>query len=208
MIIKNLKQGSPEWFDARNGIITGSRAKEAYKKDTSVLLDLLISEKLTGEMEQIYTTADMQRGIDLEPLARNDYKDFTGFDVREVGICLSDTKDYLAVSPDGLIYGDDQDELKPIGGLEIKCPKSKTHIKYIRTGIIPKEYKAQILHYFIVCESIEWLDFVSYDPRVTIRPLNIVRVTRVELFDDLVKANYDLNLFNDKMVKEYNKIIF
>ena len=209
MKIINTKQGSDEWFEIRCGRITGSRAKEVFKSDNSSFIDLLISEKLTDTIESSFTSGAMQWGLDNEEPARNRYSDETGNQVHEVGICLNDKLDFLGLSPDGLVYKDENaKENEPIGAVEIKCPSSKVHVKYIRNGGIPKEYIYQIQMYFIVCETIEWLDFVSYDPRVTLKPLNVVRITRKELFNDLVNTEYELKQFNEQLTKEYEKIIF
>ena len=219
MKILDLEQGSVEWNEFRAGKVTGSRCKDIFKKDNSAFMDLLISEKLTGYIEQFYVSEAMQRGIDTEPVARSEYIDETGENVYEVGICQDDERDFLACSPDGLVYHKDFDingpdgleELtEPIGAIEIKCPAPKNHVKYMRSKLkaIMKDYKYQILNYFIVCETIEWLDFVSFDPRVEIKPIFIHRITRKELIDDLLVAERQIDEFHEKMEAEYNEIIF
>ena len=60
-------------------------------------------------------------------------------------------------SPDGLI-GDD-------GLLEIKCPNTLTHIQRVRAGVVPDEYKPQMLVQ-LLCTGRKWVDFVDYDPRI------------------------------------------
>jgi hypothetical protein len=65
----------------------------------------------------------------------------------------------------------------PIGGVEIKCPSTKKHIEYIRQGKVPAQYKSQVMHYFIVIDSLQWVDFVSYDPRIQ-KNMFIFRVNR------------------------------
>jgi len=97
----------------------------------------------------------------------------TGADAREVGFVIHDTLDYLAISPDALVYQNGT----PIGGVEIKCPSTKKHIEYIRQGKVPAQYKSQVMHYFIVIDSLQWVDFVSYDPRIQ-KNMFIFRVNR------------------------------
>ena len=77
-IIRGIEQGSPEWMSLRIGRIGGSRicdlltegrggaeslTKRKYKNE-------LIRERLTGKKLDTYKTPAMQRGIDLEPMAR------------------------------------------------------------------------------------------------------------------------------------------
>jgi len=78
---------------------------------------------------EAYTSRAMQDGIDMEPEARACYSFLAGGEVKQVGFCLSDDGRF-GCSPDGLV-GDD-------GGLELKCPLPKTHIKYLVEGELPR----------------------------------------------------------------------
>ena len=51
------------------------------------------------------------------------------------------------------------------GILEIKCPKSTTHVSYLRAGTIPTEYLGQLRHNLWISGA-KWCDFVSYDDRL------------------------------------------
>ncbi len=94
------------------------------------------------------------------------------------------------------------------GAVEIKCPKTKTHIKYIRMGKIPNEYKEQVWAYFMVNPDLQWVDFVSYDPRLTKKPIWILHITREEVAEDLETATAELNKFITKLNKYRNEIFF
>jgi hypothetical protein len=59
----------------------------------------------------------------------------------------------LGASPDGLV-GDD-------GGLEIKCPRAKTHIQTILSGEVPAHNMAQVQATLLVTGR-DWWDFVSF----------------------------------------------
>jgi dihydrofolate reductase len=89
----------------------------------------------------------------------------TDHEVTEVGFCMHDTL-RCGVSPDGLI-GDD-------GGIEIKCPKPSTHVKYLRKGTLPSEYKAQVMGCLWITGR-QWWDFMSYHPQM---PNLLIRVHR------------------------------
>ena len=199
MIVLNHEQRSPEWFEDRLGKLTGSRAKRVFATNNLPLVDELIAELLTGVQEETYTTAEMQRGIDLEPEACDRYEEHTGYPVEHTGLCVHPTFDFLAISPDG--WTNDR-----TGAVEIKCPSSKVHIRYLRQAGIPAEYRYQVLHYFLVNEQLEWLDFVSYDPRVKGYSFFLERVTREELTSDIEEARVAIFKFYDKFQKYYNKI--
>jgi hypothetical protein len=60
------------------------------------------------------------------------------------------------VSPDGFVSD---------GCLiEVKCPKTKTHMKYVASQTIPAEYKPQMILQSACTGKDVW--FVSYDPRM------------------------------------------
>ena len=64
------------------------------------------------------------------------------------------------------------------GLVEVKCPKSATHLKYLLADGAPKEYLPQITHQLWVSGA-AWCDFVSYDRRFPpALQLLIVRVQR------------------------------
>ena len=162
--IVNAAQRSTEWFAARAGRLTGSMASDmlatiksgeaAARRDYRLQLAL---ERLTGNIEQMKPNEYMQWGIDCEPEARAAYESRTGVLVRETGFLSHDTE-LAGCSLDG-----DIDEFTGI--LEIKCPKSATHIEYLRGGKLPSKYAPQVTHNLWVTGA-EWCDFVSYDPRL------------------------------------------
>ena len=188
MKILNLQQRSEEWFKARLGVITGSRASNVFKSNNLTLVDEMIAERMTQSVEESFTSKAMEHGILFEPEALKSYNEHTKNSAQEVGFCVHEKYDWLAISPDALIFRDNI----AVGAVEIKCPSSKKHIEYIRQNKIPNEYKHQIFHYFIVIETLQFLDFCSYDPRNRDLNTHIVRVTREEIREELenVFANY------------------
>jgi hypothetical protein len=130
----------------------------------------LVVERLTGQLqEDAFVSKDMQRGTDLEPAARDAYERATGHFVQATGF-LSSTEYLAGCSLDGHI-GDFE------GILELKCPKSATHLRYLRAGVVPSDYVPQITHNLWVSGA-RWCDFVSYDDRFP-EALRLFRV-RVE----------------------------
>jgi hypothetical protein len=178
--IVDAPQRSPEWFAARLGLATGSRASDivatiksgeaAAKRDYRTQL---VVEILTQQMqEEIFTNAAMQRGIDCEPLAFAAYEAQTGTIVERSGFLAHNT--YRAgCSLDGHVDGF-------TGIVELKCPKSTTHLRYLRAGVVPSEHMPQILHNLWITGA-QWCDFVSWDDRFPPAfQLFIVRVPRDE----------------------------
>jgi putative phage-type endonuclease len=203
-IYAELIQGSEEWKSVRRGMITGSRLKDVFKADNLGLVDELIAEKISDEVEEMFQNAAMKRGTEMEPIARKAYEEESGNVVTQVGFCVSNKFSFLGLSPDGLIETD----LKYKKGLEIKCPNTATHVKYIRMNKIPSEYKYQILDYFLVCQDMESLDFVSYDDRFSTKPLHIITITRKELEEDLQQAEIALEKFWKKFELYYKAVVF
>lgn len=173
MKILEMEQGTQEWLEARLGCPSGSgfskliTASGTPSSSAESYINDLIAELITGESTPFHVTEWMQRGTELEPFARMNYELETDREVTEVGFCMHDIL-RCGVSPDGLI-GDD-------GGIEIKCPKPSTHVKYLRKGTLPSEYKAQVMGCLWITGR-EWWDFMSYHPQM---PNLLIRVYRDE----------------------------
>ena len=151
------EQMSPAWYSARLGLLTASRMRAAVGtgKGRQDLIDKLIAEVITGQPDTIPTTKAMQDGIDREPLARADFEFITDLDVREVGLATNDDLPGLGASLDGLIDS--------TTGLEIKCPKPSTLVRYHRVGKLPVEYACQIMGQMLVCE-LNTVHFFAWHP--------------------------------------------
>ena len=156
-----IPQGTPEWFQARLGCLTASRANDACAAETTAAyqnyLWQLVAERETKTVEESYVSADMERGSELEPLARAAYEVHTGAFVTQTGFWLHPEIKWFGASPDGLV-GDD-------GLIEIKCPRTSTHLRYRSEGKVPTKYKRQMMCQ-LLCTGRKWVDFVSFDNRV------------------------------------------
>lgn len=180
--VHDMPQRSPEWYQARLGLLTGSCADAVIaerKRGTGELkarkqLRLrLAAERLTKlSAEDQFVTAAMQRGIDMEPLAFSAYEAMTGLTAHPVGFVTHDLLK-AGCSPDGRI-GDFE------GILELKCPAMTTHVDYLCEGKLPDEYRGQVLHALWLTGA-RWCDFCSFDDRFD-ESLELFRV-RVERND-------------------------
>lgn len=163
------KQRSEEWYAARLGKITCSRFNDLmpsprqkpddFNKSQLAILREVAAERMTGESEESYTSAVMQRGIDLEPLAVAHFEAAEFEAVRECGFFeMSDT---VGGSPDGVITRDGEDW----GTLEVKCPTSKIHLLYmLDKDELWKAYGWQAVGHCLVT-GLKNYALVSYDPR-------------------------------------------
>jgi predicted phage-related endonuclease len=160
------EQRTPEWYAARAGRLTGSRAcdmlakiktgEAAARRDYRVQLSI---ERLTGTTldEGGFISKEMQHGIDTEPQALAAYEADTGLLVRKTGF-LAHNEFMAGCSLDGDIQNF-------TGILELKCPKPATHVGYLKSRVIPTDYLAQITHNLWVSGA-QWADYVSFDPRL------------------------------------------
>lgn len=178
-------QRSPEWFAARLGIATGSRASDILAKVKSGEAACrrnyraqLVAERLTGApQEDAYVNDDMQRGIDLEATARMAYEAASGVVAEETGFLLADDMP-AGCSLDGSVDGF-------AGIVEIKCPRVANHIEYLRAGKLPAKYVPQVTHNLLISGA-QWCDFVSYCPALP--PHLHLFTVRVDRDEKAVKA--------------------
>jgi hypothetical protein len=168
-------QGSAEWLAARCGRITASRmpdvlatlksgseaaAREAYRME-------LVTEILTGQSAEHFTSKDMQWGTENEAFARAAYEIWLQEDglnsvsVEPCGFFVHPVMEYAGASPDALVSSQEEGE----GLLEIKCPKTSTHLRWMLAGVVPPEHRPQ-MQFAMACTGRSWCDFVSFDPRL------------------------------------------
>ena len=176
LITLDCEQGSEEWLQARLGIPTATGFENIVtatgKKSSAQIKYMaeLIEESIIGLQDESFKSRFMERGNQLEPLARSAYEFITGNAVTQVGGVYLDENKEVMVSPDGLIP-----ELKK--GLEIKSPKMSTHIRYLLEGGVPSEYVIQVQANLWVTGYETW-DFVSYCPEYQKQPLYIFTTHR------------------------------
>lgn len=172
IIIHNIKQGTPEWFAIRLGKLTASDAQAIATN--GVGLDTLVYEKvaerLTGKMKEQYTNEDIERGHELEAMARNSYElERAGDLVKEIGFIEQD--EFVGCSPDGFV-GDK-------GLFETKCKDDKNFVKYMYEKKIEAAHDWQMQMQMLVTNR-EWCDYVVFNPNFP-KPIIIVRVMRDEV---------------------------
>ena len=191
MKILEHKQRSAAWYDARLGKPTASHFGEIITPQGAVrkgaqprryLLELL-GERLTRLPTQHFETAAMQRGVDLEPKARDWYAFTTGQAVRECGLVLSDCERFGG-SPDGLCEG---------RGIEIKCLMQAGFLDVAESGKLPDEHLLQVqgmlwLTKFAAWDYVLFTDVVGLVPQIyEVKPIAEIQ----EAFDQYLPAFAD-----------------
>ena len=200
MIEHHVAQRSPEWFALRCGRVSGSQAQHlltALKSKTESagrrdLRMLLAQERLSGLPDDgpTFITADMQRGIDMEPqaLAALEMSGVLPGAIRPVGYVTHDALG-AGYSPDG-VAGPGFDTL-----VEVKCPRMASHLAmFDAIGTVPDRYLGQLTHALWLTGASS-MHFASYCPSFTRAPLFHVEVTRamvdLDAYDTLLRTFLD-----------------
>jgi len=136
----NLEQGSQEWLAFRQDKITATDAVVIMGDSKWKTPYQLYIEK-TSQVEEKTRNEAMQRGLDLEPIARE----------------LFELKMNVEVFPQVVVKDDwamaSLDGLSPLGNLavEIKCPGPKDH-EIALSGKVPSHYYPQLQHQLYVTD--------------------------------------------------------
>lgn len=179
-----FKQGSDEWFKVRLGKLTASSAQAIASKGKG--LDTLVFEKvaeiITKKPKPSFTNEDIERGKELESMARNAYELETSNRVIEAGFCEFNRS--VGASPDGFIGKD--------GLVEIKCKNDTNFVRYLYDGkIAPADGWQMQMQMFVTGR--EWVDYVifneNFDPQIIIK-----RVARNESEIAKIKAGLSIGI--------------
>lgn len=190
-----------EWYNERLGKFTAS---EIYKlmgikglgeTGKTYAFEKAI-EELFGTLEENFVSYDMERGIELEPLAFNKFKELKSLDFIEVSKCgFIKLGENAGASPDGLV-GEN-------AILEIKCPRPNTFFKLVAEGEIDKKYLYQMHMQMMVTNRIK-AHFFNYIVFEGVEYWHEIIINRDESICDLI---WDRIIEAEEIKKEYiNKI--
>ena len=188
-----MKQRSKEWFEARKGRFTASGinrllGKEGLKKTNDSINTYALEkaiESIYGVEEDTIISFDMQRGIDLEPLAFKLFKDLKSYEF--IGVKESTFIPYgkhSGASPDG----------EPDNAvLEIKCPKRNKFFKLVANGFdeIDAVYISQ-MQMQMLSAKVEKAHFFNYYIEKGFEYWHEIIVQRDEEIIDLIKKRIDI----------------
>lgn len=210
-IIKDIEQGSPEWFAARAGWPTASNfacltVKKGKGPNGESVERIAYMERLAAEIVlgkpilSDFKNEHMERGNEQEADARATYAFKKGVEPVTVAL-VKNHKLKCAASPDALIYKGDTRE----GGLEIKSVLPHIQLRRWRENALPKAHAAQVQGNMMVNEVDYW-DFASYCPDLEFLNLELfeIRVYRDdhairELADEVDRFNAELEALVEKL---------
>jgi exodeoxyribonuclease (lambda-induced) len=210
VIFVNCEQGSPEWHQARAGVITASTFSDALAvlkrksgdKEVGDPTDASDGLAYDTAFERIsgapygdtFQTYAMKRGTEMEGFARMRYESLYGVMVDETGIILTDDR-LFGYSTDGFVGTK--------GMIEVKTPQNSNKIvQMIRTGDV-SEYIHQIQGGMWISGR-EWCDFIMYIPPLkgVNNDLYVKRIKRDDDFiDDMVTGLLKFNKRVEDAVK-------
>lgn len=157
MIIHEVVQGSPEWFEARKGKMTASEATAIGNcgKGLETYIRSLMAEYFSSVEKEHFTSRDTERGNELEPIARSVYEFENSVEVQKIGFV--EYSEYVGCSPDGLV---DED-----GGVEIKCINDPKYFDHLLDGSkrIDSGYEWQCQMNLLITGR-KWWDLIYYNP--------------------------------------------
>lgn len=145
-----LEQGTLEWLQLRKTKITATDASIIMGVNPWKTKQQLFREKTSNDVKPLYINEAMQRGTDLEPIARSLFNLKTGLDMQPIVV----VKEWAMASLDG------KDE-KSGYILEIKCPRVKDH-DLATSGKVPEYYYPQLQHQMYVAD-VPFTYYFSFD---------------------------------------------
>lgn len=196
----DIEQGTEEWYKIRWGKVSGTRAKGLFTDTDTLLLTMLAEITEEFELEDGYTSDDMQRGKDLEPVARRALSAYIKTDLIEAGWLQSIEHPLLGISIDGI----SKDETITA---EIKCPAAKKHLETVLGDIIPLEHIHQCLHAFSVNPRLETHYFCSYRPEQKYKSIFVKSITRDSIVNIGTKAKPISISVSEYVEKSHAKIV-
>lgn len=181
---KDVEQRSEKWFELRCGHPTASnfaRLLTPTGKDSSQWHDYaleLCAACIRPDEIQWEGNFHTDRGEALEPEAADEFSKIMGLELEAVGFVTRDDM-VVGCSPDRLIVVNGE----YVAGLEIKCPLSKIHAKYLVEGKLPEQYKGQV-HGGMCVTGLNYWYFMSYCPGLNPFILRVDRDGYTEILSD------------------------
>lgn len=194
IIEKSFNQGDKEWHDAKLDSIGGtdiSRIITTKGKRSESREQLLIdkaSQAISRKSKPVYTTYEMQWGLDNEPNARSLFEFRKNIKLSECAMIFNDEKRNWHISPDGF-----NDDLKV--GFEVKCPQLKEFMKTKKENKLPTKHILQVQTSLALTGYKSWW-FMSYFPGL--KPF-MIEVERDEALIKTIKI--EVALFHKDLEK-------
>ena len=190
------QQKHEAWLKSREGKFTSSNCHklmtyedkpDEFPKGAMTYVEEIVIEILTdGKGKESYKSDDMDRGNEMELQAIERFETETGLkcyatgeDQKFVELCS-----YFGGTPDGFFDGAEEDGL-----IEVKCPKSKTHLFYLRNLKTQADLKKHCTNYYwqlqgnLLATGRRTAYYISYDDRFT-NPEQQILILKIERNDE------------------------
>lgn len=182
-------QGSEAWLQARKGVITASRFKDARDKLKAgapsgkqlAYANDIARERCGGTAAAIFQNAAMRFGTEQEPIARMELEARKGYLVQEAGFAVTHDGAF-GVSVDGLVGAD--------GIIEIKTMvSSDTLFTAVVDGDV-SAYRDQCIGALWLTGR-QWVDLVLWAPDLSSisRDMTVIRIERNQAEIDALEAD-------------------
>lgn len=203
MKIINCEQRTDEWFESRLLHMTASKANViiANGKQLETYCRELVTEFISDNREETYINEQMQRGIELEPVARQFANELYGVQYQEVGFCELNNR--CGASPDGVLF-DDNGNIKSI--IEIKCPNNNRFVEQILNDKPFAEYIYQMQMQLLITGATECLYF-AYNQNI--KPYYFAKVIKpdAEIQEKLkIGIKHGAELIDNLLLDYFEKI--
>lgn len=151
-----MLQRSEDWFEARKGRFTASNIHKLLgvrglgQTGESYIFEKAVEEVFGLDENDNFTSYDMQRGVELEPLAFRKFKELKELDFIDIEeTTFFPYGKHAGASPDGLVSDNSI--------LEIKCPRPNKFFNLVAKGIeaIDKEYIDQMQMQMLCTNSVK-----------------------------------------------------
>ncbi len=204
----HIDQGDLEWLDLRAGVVTCSELDHLVSPNWKVregqgvetFLDLKLAERWNGGPVTSFGGGAMEQGNLREEMAVPALAFQLGIPIDRLGfVTTSDGR--FGCSPDGVIRAGCDLAGGIEGGCEVKCPELWTHMGYLRRGVLPPKYAAQVHGAMAVTGAAYWY-FMSFS---RVAPPLVVKVARddatIEVILEAVEA------FNARLDSAYERLV-
>lgn len=150
------------WTQLRKPRLTASRFREACFVRGDSTAQALATRILKGTPQ----TAEMKRGLELEPEILRQYSDHCDVSVTQCGFIIHPDAPHLGASPDAKVF--DPSEMPPFGLAEVKCCDvgNVALVKHLATSKGQASLKRTHKYYYqvqgqLALSGLQWCDFVT-----------------------------------------------
>lgn len=216
MKILEFAKDSPEWLEARQAVITGTRVKEVkpLSRKGKTGSEPIGFWKIVGEYVSYGAEEEspMMRGTHLE--AENAEKTIEKYNltnpIYDVGVIWTDDSGIIGSSPDAY-----ENSKEPVWSIECKGLNTAEHLYLVMADMFAKgklpdefenlfpqrvgeyrgidsvaeEHRHQVIQEFVVNPKLEILYYSLYDPRIVLDKLQhyVIEVKRSEMLEDVAE---------------------